>query len=125
MLAVTPSRSLKAKRIMHYAAEQAGMKLASRHSTADAPRGRDQGSAADAGGGGASAVVLIHEQEAAALTACRDPCKDVPTLKVRLRPVQRPASLFAVDERDAWPVFEGSGCPNPSTNHWIGFCVCS
>jgi hypothetical protein len=66
---------------MHYAAEQAGMKLASRNTvtmTADANR-RDQGSAA---GTGASAVVLIHEQEAAALTACRDPCKDVPNLKV-------------------------------------------
>jgi hypothetical protein len=57
------------------------MKLVSKNtiamSAADANR-RDQGAA----GEGASAVVLIHEQEAAALTACRDPCKDVPNLKV-------------------------------------------
>lgn len=75
-------RSWKAKRIMHYAAEEAGMKLTPRHdatAAADA-RGRDQDRAA--AGGGASAVVLIHEQEAVALTACRDPCRDVPTLKV-------------------------------------------
>jgi hypothetical protein len=79
ILITPPRRSLKAKRIMHYAAEQAGMTLVRVREPSDAPgRGRDQGSS----GGGDAAVVLIHEQEAAALTACRDPCKDVPTLKV-------------------------------------------
>jgi hypothetical protein len=93
------ARTLKAKRIMHYAAEQAGMTLkhtAKSHLRANSSSGgssgmrslRDQLLSRDQGKGSfsdvsASAVVLIHEQEAAALTACIDPMKDVPTLRVR------------------------------------------
>jgi hypothetical protein len=66
--------------MMHYAAQQAGMQLASKYQGAAASTGKDQGRTT---GGGASTVVLVHEQAAAAaLTAWRDPCKDAPTLKV-------------------------------------------
>jgi hypothetical protein len=68
---------------MDCAAEQAGMKLACKHHGTDASNGRDQGRTT---GRGASAVVRDHEQETAAVTACKDPCKVVPTLKVGLNP---------------------------------------
>jgi len=72
-------RSLKAKRIMHYAAEQAGMTLACTHNKQDGQQLQDQTIPAHEA---ASAVLLIHEQEAAALSACIDPMRDIPTLTV-------------------------------------------
>jgi hypothetical protein len=44
---------------VHYAAQQAGMQLASKYQGAAASTGRDQGRTT---GGGASTVVLVHEQ---------------------------------------------------------------
>lgn len=117
-LSVPAGWSLKAKRIMHYAAEQAGMTLSPRHSRSSSNGSASTSSSSDRSHQArdqqqqqqsfsmhesASAVVLIHEQEAAALSACIDPMQDMPTHRVRgILPAAEPAALLSAEATHAW-----------------------